>query len=86
MYHASVARVPHELRISGGLKMVARVPGGANGTRLKSCGPSRAWKAEILGWHRDVRNKFNESWACLTRRLHSSNGKFLSHVHNPEIK
>ena len=86
MYHASVARVPHELRISGGLKMVARVPRRANGTRLKSCGPSRACKAEILGWHRDVRNKFNESWACLTRRLHNCNGKSLSHVHNPEIK
>ena len=86
MYHASAARVPHELRISGGLKMVARVPGGANGTRLKSCVPSRAWKAEILGWHREVRNKFKESCACFTRRLHNVNGKFLSHVHNPEMK
>ena len=86
MYHASVARVPHELLISGGLKMVALVPGGANGMRLKSCGPSRAWKAEILGWHRDVRNKFNASWASWTNRLHRVNGNFLSQMHNPEIK
>ena len=77
-YHASVARGPHELLISGGLKMVALVPGGANGTRLKSCGPSKAWNAEILGCHRDERRRFRESWDRLTRWLHRARGESLS--------
>ena len=66
--------------------MVAFVPGGANEARLKSCGPSKAWNAEILGWHLDERRRFRESWACLTRRLHRARGKSLSHTHKPEIK
>ena len=39
MYHASSARDPHEVRVSGGLKMVALVAGGAHGLRLKSWTP-----------------------------------------------
>ena len=66
--------------------MVALVPGGANGTRLKSCGPSKAWNAEIFGWHRDARRRFRESCACFTRWLHRASGKSLSQTHKPEIK
>ena len=34
---------PQIVLVSDGLKIVARHPGGAKGTRLKSCGPSKTW-------------------------------------------
>ena len=40
MYHTSIAYGPKDVRISGGLKMVARVPGGAHGCLLNhECPP-----------------------------------------------
>ena len=62
--------------VSGGLKIVSRHPGGAKRTRLKSCGPSKTWYAEIWGLVRDVRSIFNLSYACLIHFHHSIDGIF----------
>ena len=41
MYHASRALAPNDVLISGSLKIVYLVPGGAHGVLLKSNVPSR---------------------------------------------
>ena len=66
--------------VCGGLEIVAQHPGGAKGTQLKSCGPSKPWYTDNLGWVHDVRSIFNVSCACLINLHHSIDGKFSSHV------
>lgn len=85
MYQASMARGPHDVLVSGGLKMVARVPGGAQGTRLKSCVPSSTWYEESWGCTREVRSIFRESWACDIMRSQRMEGNCPSHVPRPAI-
>ena len=41
--------------------MVPLVPGGPNGTLLKSCCPLRTWKADNFGCTLEVRSMFNVS-------------------------
>ena len=64
MYHPSIALGPNDPLISGGLKIVALVPGGPNGTFLKSCWPSNTWKADSWGWILEVRSIFSVSCDC----------------------
>ena len=49
--------------VSGGLKIVARNPGMAKGTWLKSYGPPKTWYADSWGWVRDFYSMFNASCA-----------------------
>ena len=89
MYHASIARVPHDVLVSGGLNivaLVALVAGGAHGWRLKSCAPSKQCLADILGCTRDVRRMFSESCACLMSLHHNIVGKSLSPMLSPAMK
>ena len=74
-YHASMALGNQIVIVYGGLKTFAQYPGGANGTRLKSCGPSKTWYDDGLGWVRDVRSIFNVFCACLINFHHSTEGK-----------
>ena len=74
MYHASKALVPHEIRISGGLKIVALVEGGTDGCRLKSCVTSNTWYAKRFGWNRDVIRRLRESCAWGVSYDHSMVG------------
>ena len=69
--HALVASGPQERLISGGLKMVARVPGGAKGTWLKSCDLSKAWNADIFGLYLEVRRRLRVSCTWYTMRLYN---------------
>ena len=85
MYHASIARGPHDVLILGGLKIVALVPGGPNGVRLKSCCPSRTWNADSFGWTLEVRNIFNVSWDCLMMSDHKAVGNSLSQMQSPAM-
>ena len=86
MYHASMALAPHDVRVSGGLNIVALVAGGAHGWRLKLCAPSRQCLADIFGCTLDVRSIFSESWACLISLHHNIVGKFLSPMLMPAMK
>ena len=86
MYHASRSLAPNDVLISGGLKIVALVPGGAHGVLSKSNFPSRDAYAESLGYTLDVRSRFNESCPCSRSSFHNCAGKSLSVVHKPEIK
>ena len=71
--------------VSGGLKIVARHPCGAEGTQLKSCRPSKTWYANSWVWVCDVRSLFNVSCTCLVNLHHIIHGKFSSHVLRPAI-
>lgn len=63
-----------------------RMPGGANGVRLKSNVPFNwAW-AESFGLRRDPRTKFNVSSAWGRSLSHKWSGKFLSTLHRPAMK
>ena len=86
MYHASIARVPHDVLVSGGLNIVALVAGGAHGFRLKSCAPSKQCLADIFGCTRDVRRMFSESCACLMSLHHNIVVKSLSPMLSPAMK
>ena len=76
---------PQLFCVSGGLKIVARQPGGAKRTRLNSCGPSKTWYADSWGWVRYIQIIFNVSCACLISLHHSTEGNFSPHVLRPEI-
>ena len=65
--------------------MVPLVPGGPNGTLLKSCCPSRTWNADNFGWSLEVRIMFNVSCDCLINLHHNIDGNTSSHMHRPEI-
>ena len=67
MYHASNALAPHEIWISGRLKIVDLFAGGTHGCILKSCVTSNTWYAKSCGWTRDVLRRFSEYWAWLIR-------------------
>ena len=75
-YHASMALGPQLVLVSGGLNIVARQPGGAKGTRLKSCRPSKTWYAESWGWVCDVRSILSVSCSCLMNLHHIIYGNF----------
>ena len=77
---------PKDVLVSGRLKIVALVPGGAKVCILNSCMPSRTEDAESFGCTRDVRNMLRESCACGTILLQRSDGKLASHVDNTVIK
>ena len=62
--------------VYGGLKTVARHPGGVHGNWLESCGPSKTWYFDSWGWVRDVQSIFNVSCACLINLYHSNDGNF----------
>lgn len=72
--------MPHEVRISGELKMAALVLMGHHGTLLKSCMPLRMWYADTLGLTHKVCNMFRESCVCGINLLHITVGQFLSMV------
>ena len=86
MYHTSSARDPHEVRVSGGLKMVALVAGGAHGFLLKSWTPLSTWNADTCGCTLEVRSKLSESCACYISLHHSMVGKSLSPMLSPATK
>ena len=69
----------------GGLNIVAQHHGGAKGTRLKSCGPSKTWYSDSCGWVHDVQGIFNVSCARLINLHHIIDGNFSSHVLRPAI-
>ena len=85
MYHASIARGPKDVLVSGGLKIVALFPGGDHGCLLKSCMPSSKEYADSFGCTRDVRNMLREYCACGTILFQRSKGKLVSHVDSPAI-
>lgn len=78
--------MPHDVLVSGGLKMVALVPMGHHGTLLKSWTPSRTWYADTFGWTLEVRSMFRESCACGINLDQIAAGQCLSMVQNPEIR
>ena len=78
--------MPNDVCSSGGLNIVALVPGDACGFLLKSCTPSRSVYADRCGSMRDVRSMFNESWACSMSSSHSCVGKSLPVAHRPTMK
>ena len=61
IYHASRAQGPKEYLVSGGFKIVALVPDGEDGIRLKPWVLSNIWYAETFGRTLDVLSIFNES-------------------------
>ena len=65
--------------------MVPLVPGGPNGTLLKSCCPSRTCNADNFGCTIEVRSMFNVSCNCWINLHHNIDGNSLSHMHRPEI-
>ena len=84
-YHASMALSPQIIHVSGGLKIVAPYPGGAKGTWLNLCGPSKTWYAGSWGWVRDFRSILNVSCNSLISLHHIIHGKISSHVLRPVI-
>ena len=86
MYHATIARDPQDVRVSGGLKTIALVAGGAHGCLLKSWAPSRTWNAETLGCTLEVRTILSESCARFTNLHHSIVGKSLLPMLRPAMK
>ena len=86
MYHAPSAHDPHAVCVSGGLKMVALVAGGAHGLRLKLLTPSRIWNADTFGCTLEVRSKLSESCACWISLHHEMVGKSLSPMLSPAMK
>ena len=62
------------------------VLGGASGTLLKSCTPSRYIYADDLGLHLDVLVRFNVISHCCNNWSHSEIGNSGSHVANPDKK
>ena len=65
--------------------MVPIVPGGPNGTLLKSRCPSRTWNADNFGCTLEVRSIFNVSCDCLIN-LHDNIDEDASlNMHRPEI-
>ena len=67
MYQASSDLVSQDALVSGGLKIVPLVAGGAHGCGLKSCVPSSTYYADSFGYTLEVRSMLRESCACLTR-------------------
>ena len=61
MYQASMALDPQDVLVSGGLKTVALVAGGAHGCLLKSWDPSSAWNADTFGCTLEVRVRIHIS-------------------------
>ena len=62
------------------------VPGGARGVWLKLKLPKVAAYAEILGWQREDRRRFNVMLHCGNNMSHSWIGKFGSSVAIPARK
>ena len=65
--------------------MVPIVPGGPNGTLLKSRCPSRTWNADNFGCTLEVRSMFNVSWDCWINLHHNIYGNASLHMHRPKI-
>ena len=86
MHHALISLRPKDNLVLGGLNIAPLVPGRSKGTRLKLCAPLRKWKAESLGWMRELYNMFSESCACRTNLFHNNDGKHLSQTHRPVMK
>ena len=59
--------------------MVPLVPGGSNGTLLKSFCPSRTWNADNFGCTLDICSMFNVFCDFLINLHHNIDGNDLSH-------
>ena len=85
MYNHSKALGPNEPLVSGGLKIGSLVPGGPNGTLLKSCWPSNMWKADSWGWTLEVRSILSVSCYCFIILHHNIDGNSLSQIHRSDM-
>ena len=85
MYYPSTALGTNDPLISGGLKIVDLVPGGPNGTLLKSCWPSNTWKTDSWGWILEVRSIFSVSCDCFIILHHKIDGNSSSQIHMPDM-
>ena len=74
------------MRVSGRLKTVALVAGGAHGCLLKACAPYNTWNAETFGCTLKVLSILSESCAHLTNLHHSIVGNPLSPMLRPAMK
>ena len=86
MHHPSTpwgAQVPRSLAFSW---TNTRVPGGANGVRLKSKAPNSCAWAESCGLMRDVRSRFRVMVDWGIRRHHKWVGKLGSVLASPAMK
>ena len=81
-----MARGTKDVRVSGGLEIVALVPGGAHVCRLKLCIPSRTAYIDSCGCTLEVQIMFRESCACGMILSHRSDGNAASHVEMTDIR
>ena len=81
-----ISHGPHNIMVSGGLKLMSIVPGGSHGARLKSCIPSSTEYAKNLGALWRYISCLVHIVLVLTIFLHRCSGKSLSVFHRPEMQ